>query len=334
MKNNLLSASILGVGLIVSSLIVANGAFAQTEPSGIQFPVAELGNCKDKNACKTYCDDVSHADVCLAFAEKNNLMSKGEIDTAKKFMKAGAKGPGGCTGKEACQAYCDDIKNIDACIAFAEKTGILPPSELAEAKQVQAAIAKGVKPPACRGKKECDAYCEDSSHMKECIAFGEAAGFLQGKELEDARKMITAINNGATPPPCKGREACEVYCSEPDHMEACMTFAQAAGFMTPEEAQNSGKMLAALKKGVKPPACRGKEACDAYCSEPAHADECIQFAEAAGFMSAKEAEMAKRTGGKGPGGCTGKDACEAFCGNPDNQDACINFAKENGMISE
>ena len=334
MKNNLLSASVLAFGLVVSSLIVTNGAFAQTAEDSIQFPIAELGGCKDKESCKTYCDDESHLDACLAFAEKNSLMSGEELSIAKKFAAAGAKGPGGCTGKDECEMYCDDINHIDACVAFAEKTGILPPEQLAEAKQVQAAIAKGVKPPACRGKKECDAYCENPGNMKECIAFGEASGFLKGRELDDAKKMITAIENGATPPACRGREACEAYCSEPDNMEACMTFAQAAGFMTPEEAQNSEKMLVALRKGVKPPACRGKEECDTYCSDSAHADECIQFAVAAGFMNEKEAEISKRTGGKGPGGCVGKDACEAFCGDPNNQDTCISFAKDNGMISE
>ena len=334
MKNKFLSASILGFGLLVSAVIVTNGAFAQTAEDAIQFPVAELGNCGDKDACKTYCDDADHIDACLAFAEKNNLMSEDEINIAKKFIEAGNEGPGGCTGKNECQAYCDDINHIDACITFAEKAGMLPPEELAEAKQVQAAIARGVKPPACGGKKACDAYCEDPSNMKECITFGEAAGFLQGKELEDARKMLVAIDNGAVPPPCRGREACDTYCSEPDNMEACMTFARAAGFMTEEEARDSEKMLVALKKGVKPPQCRGKEECDAYCTEPAHTDECINFAIAAGFMTEKEAEMAKKTGGKGPGGCVGKDACDAFCGNQDNQETCFNFAKENGMISE
>src|SRR3989338_6814312 len=90
-------------------------------------------------------------------------------------------------------------------------------------------------------------------------------------------------------------------------------------------------MLAAIKKGVLPPNCSGKEECDAYCTEPAHTDECINFAIAAGFMTEKEAEMAKKTGGKGPGGCVGKDACDAFCGNQDNQQTCMDFAKENGF---
>ncbi|MDO8566911.1 MAG: hypothetical protein Q7R58_02025 [bacterium] len=334
MRTKLLSFSILGFGLALSTMIIANGAFAQTAADDVQYPVAELGGCGDKDACRVYCDVSSHLNACLAFAEKNNLMSEDEIDTAKKFMEAGGKGPGGCTGKDECQNYCDSLDHIDECIAFAEKTGILPPDELVEAKQVQSAIARGVKPPACRGKKECDAYCEDPGNMKVCIAFGEESGFLKGRELEDAKKMLVAIENGVTPPPCRGREACEAYCSEPDHMEACMTFARAAGFMTEEEAQNSEKMMAAIKKGVKPPQCRGKEACDSYCLEPVHTDECIQFAVVAGFMTEEEAEMSKKTGGKGPGGCTGKDSCETFCGNPDNQESCINFAKENGMISE
>jgi len=283
MKNNLLSASILGIGIVVASLIITDGASAKTTPDTISYPIAELGNCKSKGSCKNYCNDPDHIDACVTFAEKNDM---------------------------------------------------LPPEQLAEAKQVQAAIAKGVKPPACNGKEECDAYCEEPSHMKECIAFGEASGFLKGKELEDAKKMIVAIDNGATPPACKGKEACDAYCSDRSHIEACMTFAQAAGLMTPEEAQNSEKMMAAIKKGFMPPNCSGKEACDTYCAEPAHTNECIQFSVAAGFMTEKEAEMAKKTGGKGPGGCVGRESCDSFCNNSDNQKICMNFARDNGMISE
>src|SRR3989344_1626998 len=91
--------------------------------------------------------------------------------------------------------------------------------------------------------------------------------------------------------------------------------------MSEQEKADSQKMLQAIKKGVKPPSCRGKE-------------ECMNFAEAAGFMSAEDAEMARKTGGKGPGGCKGKEMCEAFCNNPDNQETCFNFAKDNGMMPE
>lgn len=336
MKTKLVSLGILGFGAITAALIL--GVAAAQTPSGggpsIQYPVAELGNCADKEACKAYCDKPGNIKACVAFAEKNNLMSEKEITLAKKFIDAGAKGPGGCTGKESCEAYCDDISRIDECITFAEKNGLLSPDELAEAKQVQAAIARGVTPPPCGNKKACDVYCDDPANIKACISFAEAAGFLKDRELEDAKKMVAAVERGVKPPPCRGKKACDEYCSAPENMEVCMTFAKEAGFMSPEEAADSEKMLQALRKGVKPPACRGKEECDKYCQSEEHIEECMNFAVAAGFMNEKEAEMAKKTGGKGPGGCFGKEVCEAFCQNPANQETCMNFAVEHGMMSK
>ena len=113
-----------------------------------------------------------------------------------------------------------------------------------------------------------------------------------------------------------------------------MNFALEAGFMNEQEKGESQKMLQALKKGIKPPQCRGKKECDVYCSQDEHFEECFQFAEAAGFMSTEDAAMARKTGGKGPGNCKGKEKCESFCNNPDNQETCFNFGKEHGLIPE
>ena len=319
------------VGFIVISLALAGSAvWAQS----IQYPVKELGDCENETACKSYCDKSENIESCVNFAEKNNLMSKEEIGLAKKFMAVGGKGPGGCSGKDECEAYCNNIDHIDECISFGEENNLIPPEELEEAKKVQAAIKRGIKPPPCGNKKQCDIYCEESEHMEECVAFGIEAGFIQGKELEDVQKMLAAVKRGIKPPPCKGKEACDAYCSSPDNMEVCMTFAIEAGFMSENEKADSQKMLQALKKGVKPPPCKGKEACDVYCAEDAHIEECINFAIAADFMDEKDAEMAKKTKGKGPGGCKGKDECEAFCNNTDNQEICFNFGRDNGLIPE
>lgn len=333
MKNKyFVSALILCIGIVVSSFIISDATKAKAQTSDIQYPVAELGGCKNETDCRSYCDDTKNADVCFAFAEKNNLMSPEEIQTAKNFIKAGNKGPGNCSSKEECDKYCNDINNINECVSFAEKNGIMSGKELEEAKKVQAAIAKGIKPPACSGKKDCDNYCNDSAHMEECIAFSKAAGMMSEQEQQDSEKMLAALKKGVKPPACKGKEECDKYCNDSAHMEECMTFAIAAGFMSAEEAQNSQKMIEAMKKGVKPPACKGKEECDKYCGDPAHTEECINFSVAAGMMSPEEATMAKKTGGKGPGGCSSKEACEAFCNDPSNQETCFNFGKDNGMI--
>lgn len=327
---------ILLIIALLGPAVLFDRIFAQEIPSApnIAYPVQELNNCKDEADCRAYCDLPKNIEACVAFGEKNNLLTPAEVQTAKKFIAAGGKGPGGCSEKKSCEAYCDSIDHIDECVKFSEENNLMSPAELAEAKQVQAAIKRGVKPPACSNKSSCDVYCEAPENMEECVAFGIEAGFIQGQELEEAQKMLAAVKRGVKPPPCRGKDACEVYCSTPENMEMCMNFAIEAGFMSGEEAAEAQKMLVAVKNGIKPPQCRGREECDAYCSSEEHFEECTNFAEAAGFMSAEEAAMARKTKGKTPGGCRGKEECEAFCNNPDNQETCFNFAKENGMISE
>lgn len=319
--------------LAVSSLLTGGSLIRALSVLGIQYPVQELGNCQSEAECKDYCEEAVNSEKCLDFALKNGLMTAQEVEVARKFLNDEIKGPGGCTTKESCEQYCDDIGKIDECIVFTKENNLLNQEELQEFEQIQSAIQRGVKPPSCKNKKECDLYCEESSHMKECIEFGREAGFLKDQELKDAQKMLAAMEKGLTPPPCRGRDSCEAYCSDPEHMEMCMNFAIEAGFMSGQEKEEAEKMLAAIKKGAKPPRCGGREQCDAYCSSQEHFEECINFAEAAGFMKPEEVEMARKTGGRGPGGCSGREACEAFCQNPENQEICFNFAKEHGMIS-
>ncbi|MCL5011002.1 MAG: hypothetical protein M1127_02220 [Patescibacteria group bacterium] len=334
MNKKIIFSFIAGFFMITGTAVfLANEISAQEAAAGIQYPVGELGNCQNETACKTYCDKPENMEACLDFAARYNLMSEQEISTAKKFAASNSEKPGKCTTKDSCEEYCNDINHIDECVAFAEKNNLLPPSELEEAKKVQSAIKKGVKPPACGNKKACDVYCDSAEHMEECVNFAMEAGFMSEQEKADSQKMLAAIKKGVKPPPCKGKEACDEYCSSPDNMETCMTFAMEAGFMSEQEKADSQKMLAAIKKGVKPPNCKGKE-CDSYCQQEKHFDECLNFSEAAGFMSAEDAAMARKTGGKGPGGCKNKEECEAFCNNPDNQETCFNFGKENGMIPE
>ena len=194
-------------GAILISVLMIQIAVAQNleDDSRIKYPIESLGGCADKKACKTYCDEPANLDACLTFAEQNNLMSGDELSKAKKFLAAGAKGPSGCTGKNSCEEYCNDINHIKECVAFAEKTGMMPPAELEEAKKVEAAIEKGIKPPACGGKKACDAYCQEPSHMEECFTFAQAAGFLSPEEAADAQKMMSAIRHGAKPPELRTR---------------------------------------------------------------------------------------------------------------------------------
>ncbi|MFA6524577.1 MAG: hypothetical protein WC264_03410 [Candidatus Paceibacterota bacterium] len=408
MKKNTLSFLILFSGILISSGIIgfANAQTTdQTKPSqqtreqkslnDIQYPIPELGNCKSKNDCKTFCDDSKNIDACLTFAEQRNLMSSEEISNAKKFKDDGMVGPGSCKGQTECEQYCENSTHLEECITFAQKNGLMSDKELKDSQKVLTAIKNGIKPPSCSGPKKCDAYCSNPKHMEECMTFSLAADMVPDNQKEQMQKTLDVIKKGIKPPACQpnppsdqlgqseqtdqssnGLPACDEYCGT--HMEECMTFSLAADMVPDNQKEQMQKMLSVLKQGIKPPACQpnppdqsgnaggpnegqgfnpgsgvndngpdlknnssqpnqsgqGLQACDQYCADSTHVEECVKFSVAIGNMTEQQAQMSLKTGGKGPGGCMGKDACDTFCNNPDNQETCFNFAKDNGMISE
>ena len=179
--------------LTAAGLLAGAGiALAQSGQPEISFPIAELGGCNSKAECKAYCDDSAHAESCLSFAESRGMMSKDEIKTARKFI--GQTGPGGCTGS-ACRQYCNSKEHFAECRAFAEKNGLIPPrgerpQGPAIDKDKEDAVEKLVEreggPGGCTSKAACKTYCEDSSHLDECMAFAKEQGLGIGPD--DARE--------------------------------------------------------------------------------------------------------------------------------------------------
>ncbi len=321
---------------IAGGIIIAGVALALTKDD-IVFPVAELGNCQNEQECRAYCDDSENITQCVAFAEKYSLLSERELEKAKKFQSIGAVGPGGCSNEVACETYCEDINNIQECLAFAEQHGFMQDSELQEAKKIAQALQEGARlPGGCTGKAACEAYCSDSSHMKECVEFAEKAGFMSPEELKEAKQVLKALEAGVKlPGNCKGKNECDAYCEDPNNMEECVNFGIAAGFIPPEEVEQVRKMIPLMKSGIMPGECKkGKEQCEAYCGQEENIEECTIFFTKAGFMTQEEAQMFRKTGGKGPGDCKGRKECEAFCNDPSNQETCFAFGKEHGLISE
>src|SRR5437868_4200883 len=98
MKKNIEVAA--AVSILVCSLFVAGIIFAHAQTSsdasstivsagteGITFPIPELGNCADKDACRAYCNDPANMDAFISFAKAHGLMNKDDADRATKFRE-------------------------------------------------------------------------------------------------------------------------------------------------------------------------------------------------------------------------------------------------------
>lgn len=238
---------------------------------------------------------------------------------------------GGCQNEAECKSYCDNAQNAKACLTFAKKYNLISEKEAEEVTDKFLNVKNG--PGGCNSGASCETYCNNVDHLDECISFAEETGYYSGDELAEARKFQSLIKSGKQfPGGCKDRNTCELYCSQADHMDECIAFAEESGFMSQEELAEAKKFLPLMKSGETPGGCRSKEQCENYCSDESRLEECIAFADKAGLLSAEEKEMIKKTGGKGPGNCRSKAQCEAYC--EANQEECFNWATENGLMSE
>ncbi len=226
---------------------------------------------------------------------------------------------GNCGSMSECKTFCDDSKNIDACIVYAEANGLVSKKQVEQVKTIAAGGPGG-----CQGETACRNYCDDQSHSEECLNFAEKKGFISKSDAKQARSLLQEIGPGG----CKGQNQCRTYCDDPAHLEECVDFGIKKGFIKKDEAERIKKLSS---KG--PGGCRGREQCDAYCQNSEHGEECLNFASENGLISKEEAQKFKNIINKGgPGGCRGEGQCRNYCDNPDNSDECIAFAEKEGLM--
>jgi len=291
-------------------------------------PIAELGNCDSEQSCRAHCESPDNIGACLAFAEKNNLLSEAELAKARKFENLVREGgPGGCKTEAECATYCEDPANLKVCLDFAEANDLISPEELTLARRLLPLIQAGQTPGGCKSKAECEVFCSQKANLESCLVFAEANDILPPEELAEAKKFLPLIKAGETPGGCASKDECETYCSAEGHFEECLVFGEKTGFISKEEAE-------AIRKagGKGPGGCRSREQCEAFCNDPAHLEECIDFGLKAGLIKPEEAELARKVGGQGPGNCRSEADCRAYCEDPSHTEECIEFGLKAGVI--
>jgi len=189
----------------------------------------------------------------------------------------------------------------------------------------------------CGSQAECKSYCDKPENLSACIAFAESHGLMSQDEAARAKKFA-AVKTG--PGGCTGQSSCDAYCSDISHIDECVSFAEKNGLMDSKELNEAKKVQQTIKSGVTPPGqCKSKQECDAFCSNPNNMEECIAFAEKAGFISGEELAQAKKViplmkSGQTPGQCKSKEQCDSYCADDSHASECADFAFKAGFINE
>lgn len=296
------------------------------------------GGCKTPKSCETYCNDVDRLDECVAFGEQNGFLKGRELDEAKKvqsLVKQGKKLPGSCKNKTACDSYCKNPEHMEECLAFAEESGFLSGEELAQAKKFLPLMKKGETPGGCKGKDECESYCQDEKNLDECIAFADKHDLIPPAERELIRKT-----GGKGPGGCRGKIQCEAFCGNPANQKACFEFGKEHGLIKEEDLRRMEEGRNQIKK--------------VFSEAPPEVQSCLEQAipgglsavESGEFFGGPELGEKMRTcfeqafggfgppvgggghggpGGdfSGPGDCKSQEECQAFC--QENPEECQDF---------
>lgn len=293
-SNSLLSLVLCG-SFFVAVVFFGTSHVRAATISDISFPIAELGSCADKNACKAYCSDTAHQSVCEQFAENHGLKTKSSnSEQMRNAVKDG--GPGNCAvgqddPQKSCRAYCDSTERMSECIAYGKSKGLLSGERLFEAEKVATALKNGAKlPEGCTNESSCKQVCENPSTIdqaKSCFAFGKAAGLLPHDFNESkAEKVFEAIKDGTAPfKSPKDFRQCE-HPQDESILKKCVDFGVKSGMLSETQA-------AVIKKtgGKGPGGCVG-EACRAYCEE--HQKECFIFSKENGLITQEQESQMKQ----------------------------------------
>lgn len=188
----------------------------------ITFPIAELGNCTSIAHCKSYCDDTSHQDACIAFAKKKGFYKETSLDTQKQTILQSAQAELGCNSEDSCRQICQQQANFEKCSAFAKKFSLTGGQQKSASEA--ATLQKAKNRLGCTSVDTCKVFCEKEENKQKCSTFAKETGLKGGESYHG-------------PGGCSSQESCKDYCSDPTHSQVCNRYI--TNTITPSEPSHS-----------------------------------------------------------------------------------------------
>src|SRR3989338_8435185 len=143
---------------------------------------------------------------------------------------------GDCDSSEECFAYCEDSSHATECVTWANANGFDAGDTDVSDDEARAILEeRGEGPGGCKNFEECNTFCSNSANEELCFNFGVEHGLIDKNAAEKIEKTRNIRNEGG-PGGCRGREACDSFCREPENRLQCVNFAVEKGFMSVEEA--------------------------------------------------------------------------------------------------
>lgn len=226
--------------LFVAVLLFAKLAFAQsatTSAVSLTFPIAELGNCSSAQDCKTYCDDPTHLDACIAYAKEKGFYKEDTLDSNQATILAAAKTALGCDSLDSCRTFCQQSVNAAKCSAFAAAHNLRGGNSTLN----NTALQKAQQVLGCDSEDSCRTFCQQDANKTKCAAFAKENNLRGGDET-------------VGPGGCTSETSCKQYCANPSNFQVCSQYKQ--------EKEGTGSA-----QFTGPGGCTSEDSCKSFCDK-------------------------------------------------------------------
>lgn len=266
------------------------GSGSASDLTGLEFPIAELGNCASVRECKLYCDQSQNRQACFDFAYEKGLVGGTEAAGKLSGLKFPIAELGNCGSMAECDTYCSQPDHHEQCDAYAKKMGFEPPG------------GGMVGPGGCTSDEECDAYCSNSAHREEC----EAAWQKHCGPNPD-RPECQKGPPGGGPGGCTSDEECRGYCEANPDDEDCKRGREEWCQDHPDD----------CKEYTGPGGCMSEDECRLYCQQNPDDAECQRGHDQWCQDNPEECRRSREDSNQ----CGGMD-CGEFCRQNPDSDYC------------
>lgn len=249
--------------IIFISLLLFLSLFVGAKMYAYQFPITQLGDCRDSQECHLYCEVSEHKPACWSYSVygvKENVLGDEAAET--KLSTLGITFPiselGNCVNLSSCKAYCSLTQNLASCQTFAKSHGLTNKEKIVEKAQTELG---------CNSTTECQAFCDQETNQTACKAFAQKYHL----KLQTKNKLIEAAQNQLG---CASLTACRQFCALPENQDKCQQFAKQYGLDTNSQRE---QLVATAKERL---GCTSFEDCREFCQTPENVDQCQNFGQA------------------------------------------------------
>ena len=288
--------------LFVLGLLLLSFHFVSSGSKAYEFPIHELGNCRDGRECHLYCEIPDNKAACWSYSVygyKGDVLAEASESAEAKVATFGITFPvtelGNCATVAACKAFCTITQNQLACQTFAKNHN----------QQIKDRIAAKAKEElGCGSAAECKTFCEQETNRDVCEAFAKKyhlRGEVKNKLIDLAKTELG----------CTTQDQCRSLCAQPENRDKCQTFAQNHNLNN--DNQRREELVTEAKQLL---GCTSFDDCKAFCQNPANRDKCRNFG----------TTVSQRLNTTNPvGNCTTVEECRKVC--QEHPDKCPTFPR-------